>query len=461
METPNIILITIDSLRYDHLGCYGYPRNTSPNIDSLAARGVKFLQAISNGGNTPASFPSILLSALPPLDSSDSRAILRRSTALAELLKNAGYKTAAFHSNPHVSRFYGYGKGFDIFDDSFRQFSPKGGRLWIRTRAKSPGSLMAKVVTKVRRVLKPILYRVLPRHTINAERLTNKAMSWLDARKGKFFLWLHFTDVHHPYMPPVKYLHQFCDELLNRRQMKEACLKMLTSPNELSQSDIEMLINLYDASIKYTDDIIGSFLQEIGRRLSNTFVIITADHGEEFGEHGRFRHHALYDGLLHVPLIMAGPSLQSGMSVEQQVSSIDLSPTIVEIAGAGSPQSFRGQSLLPLMKGEGKITECTISTLLDNDLEKRQFSYRTPGWKYIRTESLNVSGLVLREEVYDLTNDPGETENLHGTDTEEVKNFEEEALDKLSQFKQLKVEESTDYEKQRIKVKLSRLKKLK
>ena len=119
MGAPNIILITIDSLRYDHLGCYGYHRNTSPNIDALAARGVKFMQAISNGGNTAYAFPSILASALPPLGKTESKAGFKASATLSGLLRSDGYSTAAFHSNPLLSHFYGYGEGFDIFDDSF------------------------------------------------------------------------------------------------------------------------------------------------------------------------------------------------------------------------------------------------------------------------------------------------------------------------------------------------------
>jgi len=102
MVTPNIILITIDSLRVDHLGCYGYPQNTSPGIDGLASKGALFLEAISNGGATAFAFPSILASARPPIQEAEGK---------------AGYQTAAFHSNPMLSRFYGYGKGFDVFDD--------------------------------------------------------------------------------------------------------------------------------------------------------------------------------------------------------------------------------------------------------------------------------------------------------------------------------------------------------
>ncbi|MBA7618539.1 hypothetical protein ES703_25869 [subsurface metagenome] len=122
-DAPNVILLTIDCLRFDHLGCYDYWRDTSPNIDNLASRGALFLEAISNGGMTPSAFPSILASALPPLEAAEDREILRRSTTLAELLKKAGYHTAAFHSNPFLARPFHYGKGFDAFDDSLGKLS--------------------------------------------------------------------------------------------------------------------------------------------------------------------------------------------------------------------------------------------------------------------------------------------------------------------------------------------------
>ena len=109
LETPNIILITIDALRFDHLGCYGYSRDTSPNIDSLASKGALFLEAIANGGWTPDSFPSILASKLPPLDNNEYR--LARKSTLAGLLQGAGYQTAAFHSNPFLSELFHYNEG--------------------------------------------------------------------------------------------------------------------------------------------------------------------------------------------------------------------------------------------------------------------------------------------------------------------------------------------------------------
>jgi len=460
LEAPNVILITVDCLRADHLGCYGYNRDTSPNIDSLASRGAKFQEVISNGGNTASAFPSIMASALPPLETAEEKEIIQRSATLAEALESAGYQTAGFHSNPLLTRFDGYGKGFQMFDDSFRQFSPKGARLWIRRMPKFRDSLMSKALSKASLMLKPISSRVLARPIITAEEITGKAVAWLEAHKDKFFLWLHYMDIHGPYVPAQRYLSLFCDRSVSQRWMKIVYRSMSRTPDKLSPSDIETLVNVYDANIRYTDDSIGLLLDKLGSHLANTFVILTADHGEELGEHGNFGHHSLYDGVLHVPLIINGPGIKGGTLVKQQVSLINLAPTITGLAGINKPRSFLGRSLFPLMKKGTETMEHTISTRVDARSAQRDISYRAAGKKYIRTESLAGEEPVLEEEVYDLRNDPGEMRNLHGTDIDEVRRFELEVKDKLSQFKQLKIEEKTAYEKREIKAQFKRLRRL-
>jgi len=460
LGAPNIILITVDCLRADHLGCYGYNRDTSPNIDGLASRGAKFLEVISNGGNTASAFPSIMASALPPLEKAEDKEILQRSATLAEVLKSAGYQTAGFHSNPLLTRFDGYGKGFHMFDDSFRQFSPKGARLRIRTMLKSRNSLMSKVVHQASLILKPISSRVLARPIVTAEEITGKAVAWLETHKDKVFLWLHYMDIHGPYVPAHKYLSPFCDHSVSQRWMNTVYRNMSRTPDKLSPSDIETLVNVYDANIRYTDDSIGLLLNKLGSHLANTFVILTADHGDELGEHGNFGHHSLYDGVLRVPLIFSGPGIKGGALVKQQVSLINLAPTITGLAGVNKPRSFLGRSLLPLIEKGTETMEHTISTRVDARSGQRDISYRAAGKKYIRTESLVDDEPVLGEEVYDLRNDPGEMRNLHGADIDEVRRFEVEAKDKLSQFKQLKIEEKTAYEKREIKAQFKKLRRL-
>jgi len=212
---------------------------------------------------------------------------------------------------------------------------------------------------------------------------------------------------------------------------------------------------VYDASIRYVDDAVGRLLDSLGSELDNTIVVISADHGDEFGEHGKFSHFTLYDGLLRVPLIIAGPNIKPGTVINQQVSLIDLAPTLTALAGIEKVSGFAGENLLPLINGGAKKTEDTISTLAHP--RGTMISYRIPGWKYIRTDNLDGS---LLEEIYDLTDDQGETRNLHGMSTAEVKRFEAEATKKLAEFKQRKAKQFTDNEKVRIRAKLNKLGKL-
>ncbi len=454
LPEPNIILITIDSLRFDHLGCYGYARDTSPNIDSLASGGVLFLQALSNGGNTPDAFPAILASVLPVMGK--ERELSQPRTTLAEQLKEVGYQTAAFHSNPFLSRYYGYSRGFDVFNDSLGEYSLFKGRLWMRTMARRQHGLMARALIKLARILRPVFLRVVRRPIVTAEGITKQALAWLKENNDGFFLWLHYMDVHHPYLPLPEYLGKFRDQTVSRRKMAGLYRKMLKDPGEISPLELATLIDLYDADIRYVDDCIGSLLDSLGEELADTVVIVTADHGDEFGEHGRYGHQSLHDGIVRVPLIMAGPGIKGGTVVKHQVSLIDLAPTITDLVGLDSVTHFQGQSLLPVIKGQESAARGTISILNKSDLGRRYMAYRTPEWKYIRTESLDEANSVLSEELYDLRNDPQERHNLHGS--EEARAFELEAVNRILEFKQLKREAKTANEMERIRARARQLK---
>ncbi|MBA7618542.1 Ulvan-active sulfatase [subsurface metagenome] len=468
ISTPNVILLTIDCLRFDHLGCYGYWRDTSPNIDNLASKGALFLEAISNGGITPFAFPSILASALPPLEEGEDREILRRNSTLAGLLKEAGYRTAAFHSNPYLARPFNYGKGFDIFEDSqgkmdaaLKQKFKLEAKLAMRLKPLKASRFGRSVIRFLAKLWwLPNLFSsfVAGPPIIRAGGLTRQAIQSLATHKGKFFLWLHYMDVHRPYMPFPEYLSQFRTQPVSRRKMVILFHKIVENPSQLSPSEVTTLVDLYDADIKYVDDAVGRLLDSLGSDLSNTIVIVTADHGQEFEEHGKFGYQTLYDTLVHVPLIIAGPGIKGGTLVKQQVSLIDLAPTIADFLGIDNAPSFHGESLLPVIRSKREAVNGTISTTFRPG--QRLIAYRIPGWKYILTESLDANDVVLAEELYDLTNDPGETKNLHGVDIEEAKRFQLEARNKLSQFKQLKSKEKTAYAKQRIKAKFKKLGKL-
>lgn len=468
MEKPNVILITVDCLRSDHLGCYGYHRNTSPNIDSLASKGALFLEAISNGGCTPDSFPSILASQLPPLSLDEYRRVMQRSPTLAGVLKEAGYETAAFHSNPFLAECFHYDNGFDVFEDSLGMFNNlQRRRVRLRLIRKSRG------INKVRNILGALLNLLLfslgKQREVTAGKLTNRSVSWLDSCYGSFFLWSHYMDAHNPYLPPSKYVRQLLNRRISRyrmirlhsKQMKTFKRADIRKAEWLSAAEIDDLADLYDANIRYVDDNIGRFLESLGSRLENSIIIVTADHGEAFGEHGSLGHTGtLYEELVHVPLIMAGPGIKAGSIIKEPVELMSLAPTVTDLLALGSIKGFRGRSLLPVMRGTKMTTKGTISTRQVPELNRRLISYRTPDWKYIYTESLEETNTLLSEEVYDLRNDPREEHNLHDSEAGEVNSFKSEAVDKILEFKKLKREEETAYEKERIKAKLKKISRL-
>jgi len=457
MKSPNIILITVDCLRSDHLGCYGYMRNTSPNIDKLASRGVLFLEAISNGGCTPCAFPSILASALPPAGFDEVGGLSKRSTTLAELLKRAGYHTAGFHCNPFLTSFFGYHRGFDVFSSSLAGRSFKEVRTRLQARVwRSRETLLARLIVRLGRMLRPVLFRVAERPIVTASEMVAKVIPWVRSHREGYFLWLHFMDVHGPYTPPARYVRQFQKKPLSRSQMVALWEKIRREPERVSPAEVETVINLYDGAIRYVDDTIGLLLSALGDSLSGTVVIVTADHGEEFGEHGRFVHLTVYDTLLHVPLIMAGPGIGAGHRVGEQVSLIDLPPTIAEMAGQKDVSGFHGRSLLGLMNGEEMASRATVSTFLIGH-KQRKIAYRRQGWKYICTSNLREGRAPTSEEVYNLADDPAETRNLHGLNDEQADRFELEAKNEISRFEELKRGERTFYEKQRIKAKVKKL----
>lgn len=465
MGKPNVLLITIDCLRPDHLGCYGYARDTSPNLDSLAAKGALFLEAIANGGRTPDSFPSILASQLPPLTDNEYREIMKRGPTLAGLMRGAGYQTAAFHSNAFLTKFFYYDNGFNIFEDSL-------GTLNIRRQGRTRGirrvETLLRIESRLGIIFNFVLYLLGRQREATAEQLTNRVVSWLDTCSDSFFLWSHFMDIHYPYLPPSEYVHKLFNRHISRYRMATLPYKQLKSFRNvdirkaewLSPAEIDTLADLYDANIRYIDDNIAKLMDSLGNRLENTIIIITADHGEAFGEHKYLGHGTLYEELVHVPLIMVGPGIKAGTIVKEPVELMDLSPTVAELAGISSTKGFRGRSLLPVMMGTKRATKGAIATRLIPELRQRLVSYRTPDWKYIRTESLDEANTLLLEEVYDLRNDPRERHNLHGSGDGKAKAFKLEAVNKILEFKRLKREKETAYEKERIKAKLKKLPRL-
>jgi len=337
--------------------------------------------------------------------------------SIAQVLSRYGYATAAFHSNPHLAAYFGYDRGFDVFEDHVgarRESAFAGVERKIRQRYdRERGFKILRSATRLfpLRTLKMYLGKEVPYE--KADIINREAIKWtMDNLKG-FFLWIHYMDVHAPYLPPQPLLEHFRSvKLANRISRGE---------RKISLSDLKMLSELYDEEVRYVDHQLGLFLQklkELGIWLENTYMIITSDHGEEFMEHGGVGHRPkggpkLYDELLRVPLIIAGPELPR-KRVDTQVALLDLAPTIAELVGHGKNVAFLGQSLvrqmkLPFTREKGVISEYQYK-------RRRAYSYRKKKWKYI----LTINGGVV-EELYNLHVDPAEQENVVVQETLEAK----------------------------------------
>jgi len=383
----NVILITVDCLRPDHLGCYGYKGNTSPNIDKLATKGIRYTQAISNGGQTPFSFPSIMASLLPPIKVEEVKYGISFFPTLAESFWNRGYYTVGIRDNPFLYDFFGYGRGFVVSQD----FKMKSS---------------IKIPTKIRTLLNPIVEYIRPKPYADATKLTSEAIR-LCKGKNPFFLWIHYMDCHVPYLPPKKYCSISVKDAMKLYKLQRK----------------EPIAYLYDSCIKYVDNEISRLLSELG----DAQVIVTADHGEALGEHRQFSHWSLYDEVLRVPLIISGAGIKSGEVINTQVELRNLNYLIDgqlrDNNGVISTMLYSpdgGESLEYLFKPDSKV--------------QRLISYRTPEWKYIVKE--DAGGKVISEETYLLADDPSELVNFHGEDESSI--FEETAKAKIQKFKVLK-----------------------
>lgn len=375
---PNVLLITIDSLRPDHLSAYGYPKRTSPVLEQLARRGVRFTQVINQASWTSAALVSTLTSLYPTVHGVDDRGKSLAQGVETPLvrLRRDGYAVPGLSYLIALPEFEHLG------------FEPATDR--------------------------------------DPER-------WLEANAGRrFFLWLHYEGPHLPYNPPAPYDRMFTPgqqplppALLQR--VKPVLGEPIVRKGEVTfgPEDRPLLSALYDGKIRKTDDEVRRLLGVLDRLAltDKTLVVVSADHGEELLDHGFVGHAStslagtLYDELIRVPLIMAGPGLPRGRVVTTQVEGIDLLPTILDLLGLDRPSSLQGRSLLPLIQARAKIfneralAETTVCgrSCPEGREQARLSAVRRPPWKFIQRRE--PTGQV-QEELYYLPSDPKEQRNV-------------------------------------------------
>ena len=442
MRNVNVVLITIDCLRSDHVSCLGYSERITPNLDALAKDGILFSQAISTGTYTPISFPGILASTYPQYGADGHRWLPKGKPLISEVLKKGGYKTAAFHSAPFLSRYYSYERGFDEFYDSiiFR-YTGIGRKLMGKKY-----ELYKRAIMKAKFLLSTFVSSGTAHR--NAETINQRATQWLRSNKEGFFLWLHYMDAHFPYSLPKRYLPEYVGELTIKKLMR----KMVLKQDKITDAELKTIVDLYDSAIRYVDHEIGTLLGELKKAdiYDSTLVIVTADHGEEFREHGKIGHgHSQkpYEELIHVPLIIRAPELQRGIINDQVVSLLDIPPTILDSLNISKELKYEGKSLLPVkplqgLRGRGGKgnAEGVISESYVPGAKNKIVSYRTSEWKFIMDENSE------EYELYNLKMDPKETNSSY-----------EVEMDIAEAMKQKILFHETKVERERIRRKIKKL----
>lgn len=407
MAVENVLLVTVDALRADHCGFLGYDGGTTPFLDVLAGESLVFESAFAVGPGTPSSFAS-LFSSRYPLEFGGYEGFSRTRPSLPEHLARRGVTTAGVHSNPYLSRHYGYDRGFDHFEDSFEESAEPGLLDRVKTEA---GVLLSRNETAYRlgrRLFLAVFDEEKP--YVDATETTDRVLDRLSAAPDRSFAWVHYLDVHGPYRPPGTYLERD----LPPSRVESLNEHLAAGDTDLTERDLADLEALYDGELRYVDaelERLFEALEERGR-LAETAVVVTADHGEEFMDHGRLGHHPdLYDELVHVPLLVwLPPGARESLDVTAtgrvsgQVSLLDVAPTVTDLLGVDQDPRFGGRSVLR-ESGHPVVSEVSNPHgVLKVDDRFRRRSVRDGGWKFVAGPD--------GETLYDLERDPGEREDL-------------------------------------------------
>ncbi|HEY1272249.1 MAG TPA: sulfatase [Terriglobales bacterium] len=438
MKRKSLLLVTVDCLRADHVGFLGYSRPTTPFLDSLSPGSFVFPSALVAGAPTYFSFPAIMAARCPLSLGRDVIGIAPQEPTLAAALRDAGYVTAAFlAANPYLSARCGYDQGFGTFHDCLdvglpaddKRSSSRVTRLnqglqsvATRTRwTRAAYNEMYFLYCQWRSSRKPVTMDQLRRYPA-ADFIVNQAVSWLHGLDDTpFFLWIHLMDPHHPYYPPEEALSAVgCPGITagEASRLNASWNRGDLQPERLRPYR-DAIFALYDASICWVDRQLSRLAEALQRadRWQDLVWVVTADHGEEFLEHGS-RYHSpenLWKELTDVPLLLRVPGTQGARLPGLPFSLMDLAPTLLEIVEVPSPVSFEGKSRWQQIKSgtlsrEPVLMEClqgcTNPFRMEDRLNSRLLAVRQGKYKLtldFRQESVNL---------YDLEGDPDESTPL-------------------------------------------------
>jgi len=362
-EGANLIIIVIDAARADHFSSFGYEMETTPRLDAFFANNILFTEARAEAPNTKASISSLFTSQFPDTHGAVGvgMPLSEQGATLAEVLKSQGYLTAAFSGNPFLAECFGFARGFDEFDEVFRQadLEPNEGG------------------------------------GVTAELMLETAVPWLrDHADQRFFAYIHFFQPHAPYHPPAPFRFQF-----------------LHPP--------EWMLGLYDGNLAYVDDRVGQLLDEIDSLglMDNSIVVFMADHGEAFGEHGFTAHGTtVYEEMIHVPLAFHLPAACEATPQRRGecIGPTDVMPTLLDLYGMEPPAGLQGRSRIRLLAGEEEPEPSfTVSRTRGTDDsggvdQPEQVSYAIAGPQY----TLILADEGRRVELYDRAADAGQQANI-------------------------------------------------
>jgi len=365
-----VILVDVDCLRADRLACYGSPAGLAPAIDGLAEAGTVFSHAITAADTTGPSHATIFTSSYPFVHHFNRNAMRfpKGLPMLGRLLQQAGIATGAAVGVEHLSTFFRFGEGFDAYFNSHWL----DGFFHYATQVRLPGFRLSTLLDKIRR-----RFPRLDTHSCSAAAINRRILPWIGRNAARsFFAWLHYFDLHYPYNGEAG----------------------------------------YEARVSYVDQHVGELVarvEQLGIAGETVFIVIS-DHGEAFGEHGRFQHKnaGCYEETIRIPLILSGGNLPAGRRIVSQVRTVDLAPTILALLGQPRPREFQGLSLLPWL--EGRRQDELVALSYGYPADRAAKCIRAGGWKYI----CRPDG---QDELYHLETDPHEQQNLIGGEPARLK----------------------------------------
>jgi arylsulfatase A-like enzyme len=411
-ERPDVLLVTVDTLRPDRLGAFGQPLATSPNVDRLAAEGVLFTDCTVQWPKTWPSMASLVTGAHPRTTGMrhQQRRLPPSLVVLSEVFGDAGYQTAAVVGNFNVGRELGFDQGFDHFVESWQErWQKEQGDVAYRNR---PGRV---------------------KEYTDARTVTDQGLQWLRRRDPErpFFLWLHYMDPHGPYVPPSPWSRMLpgprpAKELEPakipeyQRQTRPGTEEMIT--------DLAHYVAQYEREVLYFDDELGRLraaLEDLGL-FAGTVIVLSADHGESFDEHAYYLEHGrfAYQPTASVPLVFHARSIAGGRRVvPEPVGLVDVSGTLLELAGLRIPETFEGVSLARALRGEPEAP-FPAHVFVESGYvpDSTQIGVRRGPWKLLQVRAAEDRAAMKGEafELYDLRADPGELVNVAASHPEIV-----------------------------------------